>query len=281
MPTIPFQERTGPHLLDGRSYPNKKPIFGLQVQHPVGDLPGTGPPLHGRRTVSRQLLRTYIKFVATGFGRIFLEPVGGFLRHGTAPGHFSSQATSPVRHSGPGVSGGGRSAPGERCRQFWFRGGQGIILRYCGIDCCEVVKRVRWDVPSPSVVVDHVSGFPLRRRCLSSDIFIIVECRFPCQNAGGDAPSLVILTRAVQYLSDMSATPANKSAATPLPLRNAFIINPPDGPYPYSGLQVFGYVVIGFFTALSLVVCGLRVYSRRLIKGLYIGKFIARPKTSR
>lgn len=89
------------------------------------------------------------------------------------------------------------------------------------------------------------------------------------------------LTRAVQYLSDMSATPANKSAATPLPLRNAFIINPPDGPYPYSGLQVFGYVVIGFFTALSLVVCGLRVYSRRLIKGLYVGKFIARPKTSR
>lgn len=79
----------------------------------------------------------------------------------------------------------------------------------------------------------------------------------------------------------MSATPANKSAAPPLPLRNAFIINPPDGPYPYSGLQVFGYVVIGFFTALSLVVCGLRVYSRRLIKGLYIGKFIARPQTSR
>lgn len=42
--TIPFQERTGPHLLDGRAYTNKKPIFGLQVQHPVGDFPGTGPP---------------------------------------------------------------------------------------------------------------------------------------------------------------------------------------------------------------------------------------------
>lgn len=59
-----------------------------------------------------------------------------------------------------------------------------------------------------------------------------------------------------------------------MPLQNAFIIDPPVGPYPYSGLQVFGYVVIGFFTTLSLVVCGLRVHSRRLIKGLYIGKLI-------
>lgn len=98
--------------------------------------------------------------------------------------------------------------------------------------------------------------------------------------AGGDAPFPVLLTRAVQYLSAMSATPANKSAATPLPLGNAFLINPPVGPYPYSGLQVFGYVVIGFFTTLSLVVCGLRVYSRRLIKGLCIGKRIARPTTT-
>ncbi|KAK1833155.1 hypothetical protein QBC39DRAFT_346991 [Podospora conica] len=72
----------------------------------------------------------------------------------------------------------------------------------------------------------------------------------------------------------MSKTPTNKSAPAPLPLRNAFIIDPPVGPYPYSGLQVFGYVVIGFFTTLSLVVCGLRVHSRRLVKGLYIDDWL-------
>ena len=65
---------------------------------------------------------------------------------------------------------------------------------------------------------------------------------------------------------------ANQSA---LPLQNAFIIDPPVGPYPYSGLQVFGYVVIGFFTTMSLAVCGLRVYSRRLAKGLGIGEHIS------
>ena len=68
----------------------------------------------------------------------------------------------------------------------------------------------------------------------------------------------------------MSPPPGNATAA-PLPLENAFIIDPPVGPYPYSGLQMFGYIVVGFFTVLSLVVCALRVHSRRLAKGLGIG----------
>ncbi|KAK3392968.1 hypothetical protein B0H63DRAFT_5656 [Podospora didyma] len=41
----------------------------------------------------------------------------------------------------------------------------------------------------------------------------------------------------------------------------------PAGPVPYSGLQVFGHFLLAFFPLMSLVVCCLRVYSRRLSKG--------------
>lgn len=53
----------------------------------------------------------------------------------------------------------------------------------------------------------------------------------------------------------------------PLILQDAFIITPNNGPYPYSPLQIFGYVITAFFPALSLVVCCLRIHSRRLSNG--------------
>jgi len=53
---------------------------------------------------------------------------------------------------------------------------------------------------------------------------------------------------------------------------DAFVIVPQYGPYPYSGLQVFGFAILGFFPTLSLVVCGLRVLSRRLLGGFALGK---------
>jgi hypothetical protein len=52
----------------------------------------------------------------------------------------------------------------------------------------------------------------------------------------------------------------------------AFVIIPDYGPYPYSALQIFGFAILGFFPTLSLVVVGLRVYSRRLMGGLALGK---------
>lgn len=45
-----------------------------------------------------------------------------------------------------------------------------------------------------------------------------------------------------------------------------------DGPYPHSGLQIFGFFLLAFFPLLSIVSCVLRIWSRRLSKGLGIGK---------
>ncbi|KAK0618820.1 hypothetical protein B0T14DRAFT_196543 [Immersiella caudata] len=55
---------------------------------------------------------------------------------------------------------------------------------------------------------------------------------------------------------------------------NAFVIAPEYGPYPYSGLQIFGFAIIGFFPLLSLVVVALRVYSRRLVGGLALDDWL-------
>jgi len=52
---------------------------------------------------------------------------------------------------------------------------------------------------------------------------------------------------------------------------DAFVIIPEYGSYPYSELQIFGFAVLGFFPTLALVVCGLRIYSRRLVGGLALG----------
>jgi len=53
---------------------------------------------------------------------------------------------------------------------------------------------------------------------------------------------------------------------------DAFVIVPQYGSYPYSELQIFGFALLSFFPALSLVVCGLRVISRRLVGGFALGK---------
>jgi len=60
---------------------------------------------------------------------------------------------------------------------------------------------------------------------------------------------------------------------TPRKWGDAFVIVPDAkyGPYPYSEFQIFGFAVLGFFPALSLVTCGLRIYSRRLVGGLAMG----------
>ncbi|KAK3990281.1 hypothetical protein QBC44DRAFT_65447 [Cladorrhinum sp. PSN332] len=41
-----------------------------------------------------------------------------------------------------------------------------------------------------------------------------------------------------------------------------------DGPYPYSGLQIFGFFLLAFCPILSIISCVLRIWSRRLSKGL-------------
>ncbi|KAK5660703.1 hypothetical protein OQA88_12068 [Cercophora sp. LCS_1] len=71
----------------------------------------------------------------------------------------------------------------------------------------------------------------------------------------------------------------------PLLLKDAFVIDPNRGQYPYSPLQIFGYVITCFFPALSLVVCCLRIYSRTLAKGfgwddwlIFIAMFLALPQ---
>jgi hypothetical protein len=60
----------------------------------------------------------------------------------------------------------------------------------------------------------------------------------------------------------------------PLLLSDAFVAIPDEsvyGPYPYNGLQILGFVIVVFFPSVSLTVCGLRVYSRRLAKGFGMG----------
>jgi len=71
-----------------------------------------------------------------------------------------------------------------------------------------------------------------------------------------------------------------KAKKPPLLLPDAFVVIPDErvyGPYPYDGLQIFGYVIIAIFPVLSLVVCGLRVHSRRLAKGFGMGKSRGQP----
>ena len=46
------------------------------------------------------------------------------------------------------------------------------------------------------------------------------------------------------------------------------------GTYPQSALQVFGFVLLALFPILSLVVCGLRAYSRRLVGGFGLGQLL-------
>jgi hypothetical protein len=53
--------------------------------------------------------------------------------------------------------------------------------------------------------------------------------------------------------------------------KHAFAVNLP-GPVLYSGFQVFGIFLLTFSPALALMVCGLRVYSRRLSTGLGLGE---------
>ncbi|KAK3336642.1 hypothetical protein B0T19DRAFT_45651 [Cercophora scortea] len=48
----------------------------------------------------------------------------------------------------------------------------------------------------------------------------------------------------------------------------------PAGPVPYSGLQMYGFFVVVVFTLLSLVVCGMRVYSKRLSSGFGIDDWL-------
>jgi len=60
----------------------------------------------------------------------------------------------------------------------------------------------------------------------------------------------------------------------PLLLPDAFVVIPDEsiyGSYPYNGLQILGFIIVVFFPSLSLTVCGLRVYSRRLAKGFGMG----------
>ncbi|KAK4168654.1 hypothetical protein QBC43DRAFT_104046 [Cladorrhinum sp. PSN259] len=40
------------------------------------------------------------------------------------------------------------------------------------------------------------------------------------------------------------------------------------GPYPYSGLQIFGFFLLAFFPLLSITACVLRIWSRRISNGL-------------
>ncbi|KAK0653178.1 hypothetical protein B0T16DRAFT_370193 [Cercophora newfieldiana] len=66
---------------------------------------------------------------------------------------------------------------------------------------------------------------------------------------------------------------------------DAFVIVPQYGPYPYSELQIVGFVILGTFPALSLITCGLRVYSRQLVGGfaaddwlIFFALFLAIPQ---
>ncbi len=70
------------------------------------------------------------------------------------------------------------------------------------------------------------------------------------------------------------ASNSTKKFPKPWILEDAFVVIPSDdkyGPYPYNGLQILGFVIVGVFPVLSLTVCGLRVYSRRLAKGFGMG----------
>ena len=53
--------------------------------------------------------------------------------------------------------------------------------------------------------------------------------------------------------------------------KHAFAVNLP-GPALYSGFQVFGIFLLAFSHAKALMVCALRVYSRRLSTGLGLGE---------
>jgi len=53
---------------------------------------------------------------------------------------------------------------------------------------------------------------------------------------------------------------------------DAFVIVPSDANYPYSWLQILGFAILVLFPTLSLTVCGLRVYSRRLANGFGTGE---------
>ncbi len=70
--------------------------------------------------------------------------------------------------------------------------------------------------------------------------------------------------------TSIMAPPPPGSKDETLNLKDAFIIVP-SGPYPYSGLQIFAYFLEIFFPLVSLVVIGLRIYSRRLAKGFGMG----------
>jgi len=53
-------------------------------------------------------------------------------------------------------------------------------------------------------------------------------------------------------------------------LHDAFIIQP-GGDYHYSWLQIFGIFLSSIFPLCSLIVIGLRIYSRKLAKGFGMG----------
>lgn len=68
---------------------------------------------------------------------------------------------------------------------------------------------------------------------------------------------------------------------------DAFVIvpGPQYGPYPFSSFQNFGFALLGIFPGLSLLVCGLRAYSRRLAGGfamddwfVFLAMFLAIPQ---
>ncbi|KAK3349174.1 hypothetical protein B0T25DRAFT_547383 [Lasiosphaeria hispida] len=78
------------------------------------------------------------------------------------------------------------------------------------------------------------------------------------------------------------------SETTPSRIRlwgDGFVITPSNGPYPYSGLQILGFVILASLPTLSLTVCGFRIYSRRLANGfgmddwfIFSAMFLAVPQ---
>jgi len=110
---------------------------------------------------------------------------------------------------------------------------------------------------------------------------------------GADTSTLILAasqgvsTTTIQLQSSPSDNPTMPESNITRKWEDAFVIvpGPQYGPYPFSSFQLFGFALLGIFPGLSLLVCGLRAYSRRLAGGfamddwfVFLAMFLAIPQ---